>query len=232
MREDIFKTSRQWKGIIGGMARFDPKGQEDFLRNLNPRRAALKRRLDEKRLPCAVAIDNPDKQMNIGNLIRTAHSFLCGEIILIGSSKFQGAGSHGVERFERFRHFADRDAFRAWLPESGYEAVAVEIHPDAERLDRFEFPSRPLFLMGSELRGLDESLLSACPRKVMIPQYGLVPCLNVNISCSLVLYQYVTTQHPNLVPTSVRGRKFLVDGRSGRGGASGNVRQQGVEKDK
>ncbi len=203
------------------MARFDPKKQEEFLGNLNPRRAELKKRLDAMRLPYGVAIDNPDKEMNIGNLIRTAHSFLCGEIILVGSAKFQGAGSHGVERFERFRHFADRAAFRAWLPESGYEAVAVEIHPEAERLDRFEFPVRPLFVLGSELRGLSEELLSVCARKLMIPQFGLVPCLNVNISCSIALYEYVTTMHPGLEMMPVRGRKFLVDERSGRGNPGG-----------
>lgn len=198
------------------MGRIDRQKQEEFLRNLNPRRRELKRILDARRLPCAVAIDNPDKQMNIGNLIRTAHSFLCGEIILIGSASFQGSGSHGIERFEPMRHIPTRERFLEWLPGSGYTAIAVEIHPDADRLDRFRFPERPLFLLGNELHGLDESLLAACPRRLMVPQFGLVPCLNVNISCSLVLYQYVTACHPGLETTPVRGRKFLVDDQSGR----------------
>lgn len=198
------------------MARFDPEKQESFLRNLNPRRSELKRKLDARRLPCAVAIDNPDKEMNIGNLIRTAHSFLCGEIILVGSDKYQGAGSHGIERFERMRHFEDRDSFLEWLPDSGYESIAVEIHPEAERLDRFEFPERPLFVLGNELYGLDDRILERCDRKLMIPQFGLVPCLNVNISCSLVLYAYVATCHPGLETAPVRGRKYLVDKQSGR----------------
>ena len=198
------------------MPRIDPEKQEAFLRDLNPRRAELKRELDARRLPCAVAIDNPDKQMNIGNLIRTAHSFLCGEIILIGSASYRSAGSNGVERFERMRHVPDRDTFLQWLPKSGYEAIAVEIHPEAERLDRFRFPKRPLFLLGNELHGLDERLLGGCPQKLMIPQFGLVPCLNVNISCSLVLYQYVSTCHPDLPLPPIRGQKFLVDERSGR----------------
>lgn len=198
------------------MAKFDPQKQADFVRDLNPRRAELKAWLDSRRLPYGIAIDNPDKAMNIGNLIRTAHSFLCGEIVLIGSARFEGAGSHGVERFERFRHFRDRGAFLDWARESDYETVAVEIHPEAERLDRFEFPSRPLFVLGSELRGLDESLLAACCRKVMIPQFGLVPCLNVNISCSLVLWEYVSRSHPDMEISPVRGRKFLIDDRSGR----------------
>jgi tRNA G18 (ribose-2'-O)-methylase SpoU len=198
--------------------RFDPDKQEEFLRNLNPRRAELKRELDARRLPYAIAIDNPTKDMNIGNLIRTAHSFLCGEIVLVGSASFGGHGSHGVEKFERFRHFADRAAFLAWLPGSGYQSIAVEIHPDAERLDRFEFPERPLFLFGSELRGLDEGLIARCERKLMVPQFGLVPCLNVNITCSIVLWQYVATCHPGMEEGEVRGRKFLVDGESGRDG--------------
>ena len=183
---------------------------------MNPRRADLKRRLDARRLPYAVAIDNPDKELNIGNLIRTAHSFLCGEIVLIGSARFEGTGSHGVERFERIRHIPTRQGFLEWILGSGYAPVAVEIHSEAERLDRFEFPERPLFLLGSELHGLSEDLLSACPRKVMIPQYGLVPCLNVNISCSIVLYTYVTTRFPETAMSPVRGRKFLIDEKSGR----------------
>ncbi len=198
------------------VARFDPDRQEEFLRSLNPRRAELKARLDERRLPYAVAIDNPDKEMNIGNLIRTAHSFLCGEIVLIGSPRFEGTGSHGVERFERIRHIPTRQGFIEWLRGSPYSPVAVEIHPDAQRLDRFGFPEHPLFLLGSELHGLSEDLLSICPSKVMIPQYGLVPCLNVNIACSIVLYAYVTARFPEVETSPVRGRKFLVDEKSGR----------------
>ncbi len=198
------------------MAKVDPERQAEFLRNLNPRRAEMKARLDARRLPFGIALDNPDKAMNIGNLIRTAHSFLCSEIVLIGSRRFDGAGSHGIERFEHFRHLASRDAFVRWLPDSGYEPVAVEIHPDAERLDRFRFPERPLFVLGSELRGLDESLIEACSRKVMIPQFGLVPCLNVNTSCALVLWEYVRRCHGDVEMSPVRGRKFLIDDRSGR----------------
>lgn len=198
------------------MARFDPREQEAFLRGLNDRRAELKRWLDERRLDYAVAIDNPDKEMNIGNLIRSAHSFLCGEIILIGSRRYRGAGSHGVERFERMRHFPGRGEFLDWLPRSGYTPVAVEIHAEAERVDRFRFPARPLFLLGSELHGLHESLQEAAPRKILIPQFGLVPCLNINIACSIVLYQYVTRCHPDIEQGTIRGLKFLVDERSGR----------------
>ena len=154
--------------------RIDPEKQEEFLRSLNPRRSELKRQLDARRLPCAVAIDNPDKQMNIGNLIRTAHSFLCGEIILIGSRRYQAAGSHGVERFERMRHLPSRKAFLEWLPGSGYTPIAVEIHPEAERLDRFTFPERPLFVLGNELHGLHEEILASCSRRLFVPQFGLV----------------------------------------------------------
>ena len=198
------------------MARFDPQDRERFLRSLNPRRRSLKRGLDARRLPYAVAIDNPDKETNIGNMIRTAHSFLCGEFLLIGSPRYQGAGSHGVERFEPMRHFPDRRSFLDWLADSDYESVAVEIHPEAVRLDRFVFPDRPIFLLGNELYGLDEKLLAACTHKLMVPQFGLAPCLNVSITCSLVLYAFVTSRFPELETGPVRGRKYLVDAGSGR----------------
>ena len=71
--------------------------------------------------------------------------------------------------------FADRPQFLDWLPSSGYESVAVEIHPEAQRLDRFVFPGRPIFILGNELHGLGEGVLAACTHKLMVPQFGLVP---------------------------------------------------------
>jgi len=200
------------------MARCNPDEIERFWREQNPRRRALRARLDACRLPYAVAVENLSKEWNLGNLIRTANAFLCGEIILIGSDVFDERGSGQVYRFERMRHFAGAEEFRGYARECGYTVVAVEIGPRAELLHRFSYPARPLFLLGSELRGLSPELTAAADRQVMIPQYGLIPCLNVNVSCSIVLYDYVARVHSQLDPAPVAGTKFRLDPGSGQKG--------------
>ncbi|MFH1144309.1 MAG: TrmH family RNA methyltransferase [Candidatus Eisenbacteria bacterium] len=201
------------------MVRFNAAEIERYWRDQNPRRRALRAWLDARRLPYGVAVENLTKDANLGNLIRTANAFLCGEILLVGSPVFDSAGAADVHRFERMRHFADPEAFLDHVKTSGYRLIAVEIDAGAQWLHRFEFPERPLFLFGSELRGLSPGLAAHAQQRLMIPQYGLMPCLNVNVSCSIVLYHYVTHAFPDLLPAPIAGAKFQLDPGSGQKGS-------------
>ena len=198
------------------MVRFDPRQIERFWRAQNPRRRALRERLDARRLPYGVALENLSKDWNIGNLIRSANAFLCGEIILVGNDAFDQTGARHIHRFERIRHHPDHASFLDHVRATDYQLIAVEIDPHAELLHRFTFPPRPLFLFGAELQGLSPELAAHADARLMIPQYGLAPCLNVNIACTLVLYEYVTRRHPDLAPTPVTGSKYLLDPGSGQ----------------
>lgn len=198
------------------MVHYDPADFEQYWREQNPRRRALRDRLAACRLPYGVAMWNLSKDWNLGNLIRTANAFLCGEIILVGSTEFDATGSAGIHRFERMRHFSTVDPFLTYAREAGYGIVAVEIDARAEWLPSFRHPPRPLFLFGNELEGLPEELAQHADHRVMIPQYGLIPCLNVSVTCSIVLYDYLTRVHPDLEAAPVEGAKFRLDPGSGQ----------------
>ena len=198
------------------MARYDPAELARYWREQNARRRELRERLDAQRLPYGVAVWNLSKDWNIGNLIRTANAFLCGEIVLVGSTDFDETGCAGIHRFERMRHFAEPESFLDYARGAGYEIVAVEIDAHAEWLPRFRYPARPLFLFGSELEGLPAEIADRAGHRVMIPQYGLIPCLNVSVTCSIVLYDYVTRVHPDQQPAPVEGAKFRLDPGSGQ----------------
>ncbi len=198
------------------MARYDPDDLARYWREQNSRRRELRERLDANRLPYGVAVWNLSKDWNIGNLIRTANAFLCGEIILVGSADFDEAGSAGIHRFERMRHFAEPDEFLGYARGVGYEIVAVEIDARAQWLHGFRHPARPLFLFGSELEGLPAKIADRADHRVMIPQYGLIPCLNVSVTCSIVLYDYLTRMHPGQQPAPIEGAKFRLDPGSGQ----------------
>jgi len=198
------------------MVRYRPEEIEAFWRDQNPRRRALREEVGSRRLPYGVAVWNLTKDWNIGNLLRTANAFLCGEIILVGREEFNESGSAGIHRFERMHHVPGPESFRRYVEASGYTVIAAEIDRGAELLPRFRYPEKPLFLFGSELEGLSEEMAATAARRVMIPQYGLIPCLNVNVSCSIVLYDYVTRTYPNLQPAPIDGAKFKLDPGSGR----------------
>jgi len=139
----------------------------------------------------------------------------------VGSPVFDPTGAASLYRFERLRHFAEHEEFLAYVRSAGYRLIAVEIDERAQLLHRYRFPERPLFLFGSELHGLSAELAGQADDRLMIPQYGLVPCLNVNVSCSIVLFHYVTQTFPDLAPVEIRGAKFQADPGSGQKHAAG-----------
>ena len=114
-------------------------------------------------------------------------------------------------------HLHDSLLLRGHIPSMADERERWRIEARlAEFLHRFAYPAKPLFLFGSELRGLSPALADRCQARLMVPQYGLIPCLNVNITCSIVLYDYVTRTFPELEPAPVDGAKFRIDPGSGQ----------------
>jgi len=56
-------------------------------------------------------------------------------------------------------------------------------------------PSGPCFLVGAELGGVPEPLIEQAQLVVRIPQWGLVPSLNLAVAGSIVVYDYLAKLH-------------------------------------
>jgi tRNA guanosine-2'-O-methyltransferase len=60
--------------------------------------------------------------------------------------------------------------------------VSVELHERSVSLFDAEFPDSPCFLLGAEIGGVPERLIQASEVVVQIPQWGLVPSLNLAVA--------------------------------------------------
>ena len=90
---------------------------------------------------------------------------------------------------------ADLRAFQDHLAAGGWRLVAIELDDRAVPLFDAVYPQRPCFLLGAELGGVPEELLEAADLVVQIPQWGLVPSLNLAVAGSIVLYDYLAKLH-------------------------------------
>ena len=82
--------------------------------------------LDRIRHPLRVAIRRSKNPFNVGGVIRTAHSFLVKEIILIGTERYYRKGSMGMQRFENVTKIESEEAFVAMAKEKGWYLSALE----------------------------------------------------------------------------------------------------------
>jgi len=162
------------------------------------RLARRRRRLEEYRRglrPMAIAAWNISKEHNVGSLVRTAHAVAAEEVVLVGEREWNVEAARTAELYTTVTQLTDIEAFRSHLESRRWNLVAVELDHRAVNVFDAEYPDRPCFLLGAELGGVPEELLEASELVVQIPQWGLVPSLNLAVAGSIVLYDYLGKLH-------------------------------------
>ena len=153
------------------------------------------RRLAEYRRglrPFALAAWEISKEHNVGTLVRTAHAAAASEVILLGEREWNVEAARTADLYTEITQLeADPDAFRAHLERRRWNLVAVELEESSVNLFDAAYPERPCFLLGAELGGVPQSLLDDAELIVQIPQWGLVPCLNLAVAGSIVVYDHL-----------------------------------------
>jgi len=77
------------------------------------------------------------------------------------------------------------------LKEQGWTIVGAELTPDAIALHHFQFPARSVVIVGSEGRGIPDTVLSVCDVVVAVPMHTTTlqaMSLNVSAASAVLLY--------------------------------------------
>lgn len=133
-----------------------------------------------------IGVEGISKPMNVGNLLRSAHSFGASffftispvvDVYAMGASDTSGAFDHIP--FYNFQKPAD-----LLLPEQT-SLVAVEFLKDSIDLPSFRHPQRAVYVLGPERGNVSDELLARCDFTIKIPMKF---CVNVGVAGALVMY--------------------------------------------
>lgn len=173
------------------------EARNEFLAQRRAERRA--RRLAEYRLglrPFAIAAWEISKEHNVGSLVRTAHAAAAQEVILIGDREWNVEAARTADLFTEIVQLpADIGTLRAHVEDRGWNLVPVELTENSTNLFEAEYPDRPCFLLGAEIGGVPPELLADAELIVQIPQWGLVPCLNLAVAGSIVVFDHLGKLH-------------------------------------
>lgn len=145
--------------------------------------------------PISIAAWNISKEHNVGSLVRTAHAVAAEEVVLVGAREWNVEAARTAELYTTVTRLPDVQAFRDHLAAGHWRLVAVELDRRAVPLFEAEYPERPCFLLGAELGGVPPELLDEAKLIVQIPQWGLVPSLNLAVAGSIVVYDCLAKLH-------------------------------------
>jgi|TARA_B110000091_G_scaffold194828_1_gene221018 tRNA guanosine-2'-O-methyltransferase len=85
-------------------------------------------------------------------------------------------------------------AYLCTLQEQGYSIIGVEQTSQSTSLEKYEFPTKTVLLLGREKTGIPSQFIHMLDHCVEIPQLGLVRSLNVHVSAAIMVWEYTRQQ--------------------------------------
>lgn len=136
----------------------------------------------------AIGAERISKQMNLGNLMRSAHAFGASFVFTIGAQyKAAEAKSDTSKAMGHLPLYNWGSVNEMQLPE-GCKLVGIELLDDAIDLPSFRHPLRAAYVLGPERGSLSHELVERCEYIVKIPTSF---CINVAMAGAIVMYDRV-----------------------------------------
>jgi tRNA G18 (ribose-2'-O)-methylase SpoU len=156
----------------------------------------------EDRLPFAVLCLNLEHDLNIGNIIRTAHLLGAAHVFIVGNNKVDTRGCVGSQNYTNVIKYkipegqTVLDAIYMQAETYGYDLVFLEKNEASQDIRSIgNFLTSPsmsghkiCLVIGNEGKGIPEEVMAG--RHVFhIPQHGVLRSLNASSAASIGLWE-------------------------------------------
>jgi len=133
-----------------------------------------------------IGVEGISKPMNVGNLLRSAHSFGASFFFTISPvvdvNAMRVSDTSGA--FDHIPFYNFRKPEDLLLPQQT-SLVAVEFLEGAIELPSFRHPQRAVYILGPEKGNVSDGMLARCDYVIKIPMKF---CINVGVAGALVMY--------------------------------------------
>lgn len=142
----------------------------------------------------SIAIYAAGNAFAVGGIIRTAHSFLVRETILVGDAPYYEKASMGMHRYETIVRVDDDAAFFEHIRGRPLWAVEKD-HATVGMYDVEAYPKDVVFVFGSERFGLSTNVIGKAQAILGIPMYGVNHSFPVVVAAGMVMSDWARRRH-------------------------------------
>ena len=148
-----------------------------------------------EKTPIIVILDNIRSSNNVGSVFRFSDAFLIEKIYLCGitatpPNKDIQRTALGSTDSVQWEYAKDTISIVKELQEQGVYVASIEQAEDAVLLNNFTPPvgKKLAIIMGNEVKGVQQEVVSESNSCIEIPQYGTKHSLNISVTCGIVLW--------------------------------------------
>lgn len=148
--------------------------------------------LDVNGVGLEVAVENLERDFNMGSIVRSANAFGVRHLHVIGRRQWNKRGAMATDKYMHVHYHSSVADFVAAV--AGKEIIAVDNQPGAVNLQEAYLPSRAVLVFGGEGSGLSAEMIVASEQMVAIPQLGSTRSVNVGVAAGIMIYEW-TRRH-------------------------------------
>lgn len=148
-----------------------------------------------EKTPIIVILDNIRSSNNVGSVFRSSDAFLIEKIYLCGitatpPNKDIQRTALGSTDSVQWEYAKDTISIVKKLQQQGVYVASIEQAEDAILLNNFTPPvgKKLAIIMGNEVKGVQQEVVSESNSCIEIPQYGTKHSLNISVTCGIVLW--------------------------------------------
>lgn len=148
-----------------------------------------------KKTPLIVVLDNVRSLNNIGSVFRTGDAFVIEKIYLCGitatpPNKEIHKTALGATESVTWEYVEDTLTLVTKLKSEGIVTAAIEQADDSVKLQEFTVDKQQKYaiVMGNEVKGVQQEVVTACDYCIEIPQFGTKHSLNISVTTGVVLW--------------------------------------------
>ena len=152
-------------------------------------------KLSEGRLPFCVILNNVRSLYNVGSIFRTADGVGLEKIWLTGITGYPSQSqisktALGAEDSVVWEHRQDVLSVISELKRKGYQIVLLEQMDQSIPYERFRPQDPVALILGNEIEGVSNQVLSRCDEAIEIEMSGIKNSLNVAVAFGIVAYHF------------------------------------------
>ena len=147
--------------------------------------------LDERGVRLEIAIENLERDFNMGTIVRSANAFGVRRVIVIGRHQWNKRGAMATDRYLHVEYVPTTAEFVEMMCAEKRHIVAIDNIEGSVDMSQTRLPERAVLVFGQEGPGVSAELAKVAEQIVAIEQFGSTRSINVGAAATVAMYVWL-----------------------------------------
>ena len=150
--------------------------------------AEIVKELDAEDHGLVIALENTERDFNMGTIVRSANAFGVRQIYVIGRRQWNKRGAMMTDKYLHVQYVGSTAEFVELMRAESRAIIAIDNIPGSVNMAETSLPKRAVLVFGQEGPGISEEMAQVADKIVAIEQFGSTRSINVGAAATVAMY--------------------------------------------